>query len=383
ALVAFALARIIAKKTRRILNRETALQLGVFALVSLLLFAGLRLDLYGYERRVPDASRVSSVVLSPPIPVLDAIIRFGEGYTFREAANIEAVTAFHRRVTENRAALRAVLASPYAYGPAYVYNTTLRYAFSGAGSSLSRSYGKLPADFCKEDASLRALVESEEFRAQNSFENPAIGKIESISVSENIIGMESIVLSSDAYDGLTDAVDRDLRLLDYDRFFDLTQPLAVIDVSSRVDDDSRWFSLSVSPRFANTVAWLSENGYYDRLTAWRDSVKSIRLVHYTATRDPADRFRRIGSEEEIAVFRDPESIRAALEGAESDAWDQNDVYRLYFSLGPDTYFGGAEGVYGGPETADDKVIHGQERVLFLNPGNPALDALLAAAGRQR
>jgi hypothetical protein len=262
-------------------------------------------------------------------------------------------------------------------------NVRLRYATTDGASLMSRNYDRLPADFIKEDASLRALVESEEFRAQNSFANPAIGKPESITL-ENGFGAFSLTLSSDEYKGLTDAVDADLRTLRYERLFDLTQPIAQIgvqyggrDVAN--DNNSRWFSLNIPSYYENTVAWLAEHGYYDRLTAWIDAVKSIRLVHYTDTTAPGDRAPG-GKEEEIAVFRDPALIRAALEQAETGVWDAKDHWRLDFSVAGDALGDtAAEAGYAGDEALAQ--YYSSVRTLYLRAGNSMLATLLAAADR--
>ncbi|MDR2295916.1 MAG: hypothetical protein LBD95_03875, partial [Clostridiales Family XIII bacterium] len=304
ALVAFALARIIVKKSPRIWNRETGLQFGAFALIALVLFAGLRFDLFGYERRVPAASGVEAFTISLPAGQYSAIVRVNDGnYSFRDAANIEAVTALHSRIAENRNALRDTEVSS---GDRNFF-VNLHYTLP-RGASMSRQW-RLPADFCAEDASLRALVESEEFRAQNSLQNPAIKRITGIGLTDGAANETYIALSSDEFDGLTAAVNADLRRFTYDRLFDLTVALAILDIQY-IDEEQRDRSLTllIPADFTSTVAWLSDRGYYDRLTAWRADVRSIRLTQWGDA-----------GEEEIAVFRDPALIEAALERMEYEA----------------------------------------------------------------
>jgi ABC-2 type transport system permease protein len=377
AVVAFALARIIVKRTPRIWNRETALQFGAFALVALLLFVGLRLDLYGYERRVPAAAGVESVAISVPSRNYNAIVRpesSGNTYTFRDASNIEAVTVFHSRVAENRDAFRQ---SSLSTANSNLY-MRLRYALP-RGASMSRTWA-LPADFLSADASLRALVESEEFRAQNSLSNPAIKRITEIALTEGVSGLD-LRLSSDEFDGFAAAVNADLRRCTYEQLFDLRYPLATLQISYLDEKDrpeeqlyrSLWLSIPADAE--NTVAWLRDRGYYDRFTAWRADVRSIRLTHVGAGFE--------FEEEEIAVIRDPALIRAALEQMETDRRDWGEEYwMLEFSTSAD---GGASG----GEAADlpqaefyDSGPYNRQHSFYLNPGNPALDMLLEAVGRE-
>jgi ABC-2 type transport system permease protein len=377
AVVAFALARIIVKKSRRILTRETGLQFGVFALAALLLFLGLRLDLYGYERRVPAVTGVESVALNIPYAGNLKIVQgnAADFYVFSDEANIEAITAFHRQVAANRAELKNGASW---YRRTAFHSVQLSYELSGRDRPMSRNW-PLPLDFCAGDAYLRSVVESEEFRRQNSLTNPKLGTMDRVILSSPLTDM-SITLSSDEFPGIAAAINEDLRSLTYEQLFDLTNPIAVIDVSYKGDGSEgdtfawRWFNLSVSQEFEHTLAWLAARGYYDRLAAWRDSVRSISLtrhegiLEYEGALAPVPDW-TLGQPREIAVFRDPELIRAALELSETAILDNGDYYALYFAVPPP-----------GAEDALGEEFY-NEHVLYLNPGNPALDLLLAAAGK--
>jgi hypothetical protein len=203
------------------------------------------------------------------------------------------------------------------------------------------------------------------------------------------------VLSSDAFDAFVSAVNADLRLFKYEGLFDNAVPLAQMGIRYQNEGDSdsyKYLPLSIPYDFANTVAWLSANGYYDRLTAWRASVRSLRLNHVTRTKG------RSGYEEsveEVAVLRDPALIRAALDGAERMILDSKDHWSLIFSMPPaeavvsdgagEASNGAAEAsaAVGEPEAAFSEYANPEnEIVLHMNPGNPALDALLAALGEE-
>jgi hypothetical protein len=243
----------------------------------------------------------------------------------------------------------------------------------------------LPIDFCAEDASLRALAESEEFRAQNSLSNPALGRVMGITFSDN--GFQTgFTLSSDDFDGFISAVDADMRLCGYEQFFDLTQPLARIDVNYLAGEggdniDYNYVYLSIPESFAHTVAWLSERGYYDRLTAWRASVQSIRLTHGTRLAEGGAYAEY--AEEEVAVFRDPALIRAALEQMEVAADNADEYWLLSFELPTEEGNGAGDaaiypaGDYPAGDAYDAVAPAAPAHTFYLNPGNPALEMLLA------
>jgi ABC-2 type transport system permease protein len=366
ALVFFALARIIVKKSPRIWNRETGVQFGAFALIALILFAGLRLDLFGYERRVPAAAGVAEIAMRVPTANYNAIVRpnYDAEYSFRDAASIEAVTAFHRRVAENRNTLRGSELNSEDRNS----RVTLRYT-SARGAAGSRAW-TLPTDFLAEDASLRTLVESEEFRAQNSLSNPAIGQITDIHLRDEINYQTDITLSSAEFAGFTAAVNADLRRFDADMLFDPVLPLATINMrylapdaehftSVQHDQIDRSLTLSVSADFENTVAWLSERGYYDKLTAWRAQVRSIRLMRMDGSGDA-----------ESFAFEDPALIETALNHLETAPLHRDDAWRIEFSLSP---------VFVAADGTQSPAYDAGEHAFYLNPGNPALDMLLEAA----
>ena len=369
AIVFFALARIIVKKSPRIWNRETGLQFGAFARITLILFAGLRFDLFGYERRVPAAA--SEIAMSVPSVSYNAIVRlnYDNAYIFRDAVSIEAVMAFHKRVAESRNALRGNTLNTRELNR----NVNLRYTLP-RGGVMSRSWA-LPADFLAEDASLRALVESEEFRAQNSLSNPAIGRITGILLEDAMGNYESITLSSAEFDGFVAAVNADLRRFDASRLFDTALPLARLSMryldaehftSVQHEQNDRSLTLSIPADFESTVAWLSDKGYYDKLTAWRARVRSIRLAHESG-----------GSAEGI-VFEEPALIDAALRHLETEALHWDDAWNLQFSPSPDDTGAGNDAAFGAQNPAYDVHVF----TFYLNPGNPALDMMLEAAGKR-
>ncbi|MDR2296294.1 MAG: hypothetical protein LBD95_05795, partial [Clostridiales Family XIII bacterium] len=82
-------------------------------------------------------------------------------------------------------------------------------------------------------------------------------------------------------------------------------------------------------------------------------------------------------EEEIAVFRDPALIEAALERMEYEALTWEGRRSLHLSVASD----GENASYDGAADMDPHAV-AREYTFYLNPGNPALDMLLEAAGKR-
>jgi hypothetical protein len=96
------------------------------------------------------------------------------------------------------------------------------------------------------------------------------------------------------------------------------------------------------------------------------------------------------NETEIAVFRDPGLIRAAVEGADAVTLNQDEYYLLRFNIGPETPAeSGYDGEGNGAPPPDVPVgayypeEYREEYTLRMNPGNPTLEMLLAAVDGAR
>ncbi|MDR0424828.1 MAG: hypothetical protein LBH39_05165 [Clostridiales Family XIII bacterium] len=369
AVITMLITRIILKKSPRIWNRETAVQFGVFAAVVLVLLLSLRLDLFGYERRIPAGERIASATLNIPTPgypgeIVQPYTYSGAGfYTFSEPENIAAITAFHRNITDRRHEPRNI----WPYYEAYS-RLNLQYSQPGIFGGVSRSW-RLPLGFFAQDENLRRLVESDEFRAQNSLDNPKLGTLRQISI-RGYADSEQIALSSYEFDGFKAAVNADLRLLPAERIFSTRVPFCMLylefqqQAEGRANIPNGQISIGITADFKNTVEWLADSGYYELITGWIGAIDSIQLVHVVDD-----------VQESVGFFSDPYLIRMAVDYGENMLVDG----REYYIVAPTASSGLPDGWHG---ITDDLPMPAPAVMpdWYLSPGNPALKALLAATG---
>ena len=92
-------AEMLMKKSFRVFSRKNWAGLGLCGLIIVALMLGMRFDLFGYEKRVPDAERVKEVYLSAN----------GENALLTEPENIAAALAIHRDVIAHKAEIEDTL----------------------------------------------------------------------------------------------------------------------------------------------------------------------------------------------------------------------------------------------------------------------------------
>ena len=99
-LVGYYVAEMLLQKSFRVFKKSLKGALG-YALVMLLLFVGIRLDLVGFERRVPDPAQVESVELTGFYTGTNDTAASRHG-TFRTAEELEAFAEIHQAILNHR-----------------------------------------------------------------------------------------------------------------------------------------------------------------------------------------------------------------------------------------------------------------------------------------
>jgi ABC-2 type transport system permease protein len=157
----FFVARMIVKKTLRVWNKASFKQFGIFAAIALLLLADLKTDAYGFERRVPKASKVKSVTVNLSYVLRESAVNILKSeYVFKDKDAIDAVISMHDMLVANRDELRE--SSHYEY---FAIDYDLP-----SGGRLSRTW-QVDLEVIKNDYGLAALLDTDEFKAQNRLRN--------------------------------------------------------------------------------------------------------------------------------------------------------------------------------------------------------------------
>ena len=147
--IGFVLGQMISLKTFHLFSRKTLRNLIIFAVLMALIIGCFALDVFGFEKKVPDPQNVQSVSVEG--------IWTGSGYravTFKTEPSIENVAAFHREILEQRPD------EEYEIMPARHSHFTLRYDLKN-GTKLTRQYS-VESEFVARCESFTKLLQSEE-----------------------------------------------------------------------------------------------------------------------------------------------------------------------------------------------------------------------------
>jgi ABC-2 type transport system permease protein len=320
--IAFMLARMVVKQTIHVWNKKTGAQLGISALVAALLFAVVKFDLTGFERRIPAVEEVESVSVELRGFNTFSLVRDFDQYEFSDPKNLEHIRAFQQRIVDNRSDLRHI--KGYA---AFEVEWKLN---SGA---LARRSWPLPYSIYKNDSDIEAILESDEFRKQN-----VLKEVESVEL-RSFIG-NNFLLSPEEIESFVSAMNKDLETLSGKDFLAWRTPIAHVFAEPRFN-----VFLGVEPGDENAVAWLKDNGYYDKVYGWTDRVNKIVLRKMSQEGE-------LLPEPEIAIT-DPAEIKEAIAYSEAGRYEDLEYYKMELHVGEDVYWSS----------------------LHLNPGNPYLEKI--------
>ena len=111
--VGYVASDMLLKKTFRVFKRGLRGWL-VFSAVTAVLVLAVRLDLFGYERRVPEAAEVSRVYIGSYInpPTDGGVPTYYYGMSFDDSGRIARVTALHSDIVAGKAAIQRYQATP-------------------------------------------------------------------------------------------------------------------------------------------------------------------------------------------------------------------------------------------------------------------------------
>ena len=363
AVLFFLLGRMIAQKTLRVFDRETARSLGVYLLCALVFVLAFTLDFTGFEKRLPQTERINGVTLSHLQNggvFTTSPLNLDEPPVLTTPANIQRVRTFHQNILNNRPETEA---TPY---PRYTYNTQskITYYLNGAFDmyrQYSISYGQL-----RDDPELAAIFESEEYKAQFSFSEIELWDVTSMDVF-NQARKATITGRSNMLEILA-CLDRDFQAQRYAEAISMRNPYAYLTLSYRTPNAKTVRQITIPRSYRQTIAWLNENGYGQQIEITPEMLTSITVYkrgeanqttgeYYSPP--PASRFEYGGGYQQVGTTQtveitDKEQIAIILDTAETNVYSR-EYYEISASFPPEiaTEYGYRSNYYFNEETAPD------------------------------
>lgn len=296
ALIFFLIGRMIVTKTPRIFNLATLKTFGLYCLIAVLFFTALQLDLTGFEKRIPAASRVDEVVMDNTLltggdrfnsgPYMESYAyqqygnyRYGSSFRLKTPENIQAVIQLHRDILDQRDAIENPKVNALSHTVGFHYNPD---SLTGAERQYSVPYAML-----KDSPCMKTIYESAEFKDMYSLKNLTYEQLRSVNLSNPAgIGSGAMIFNKKDIQELFRVMDQDFAAETFEEAINLKWPAVVVNIqytvrnpeTGRITDQGT--TATISMEYTNTLAWLKEKGFSTDLLLNEETISRIELYHY-------------------------------------------------------------------------------------------------------
>ncbi len=267
-LLAYIIVQMITNKTFKVLNTYKG-YLG-FALVMVILLLGVKVDIFGYQNKVPAPESVVEVYFGNNIyywenrnnPEYKSNDENQNIFTTQE--NIKGITTFHKAIVQQRP-------KDNKYNGNY-----LIYKLKN-GSEIRRYYDYDKAEF---EELLSPVYKSEEY-LQNRYPilKQTAEDIKYIEIrNERVDGKSTIVSDKDMLAQLQSSISKDVLNLKYSDIisnpYDRTITIAI------KDKDNKVIEYKYGSSYHNTKEFLQKNGLLEKIMLTTDEIASTQLINY-------------------------------------------------------------------------------------------------------
>ena len=163
--IGYIFGQMIVNKTTKIFNAQSLKAGVVYALAIVLLVGAVKLDVFGYEKRVPQASSVKNARLYS-WTVVNYSADAGD-FSFKKPENIALLTAFHQEIVNNKDNFKSSESRYQSFGNERTEWVTIEYELGGR-LHMGREY-RVNAGFLRRSEALKALWECDESVAARNF----------------------------------------------------------------------------------------------------------------------------------------------------------------------------------------------------------------------
>ncbi|MDS1030152.1 DUF6449 domain-containing protein [Bacillota bacterium LX-D] len=280
-LFGYFIAEMIIKKSVRVLNSSKGYVL--FCLVILILFLGIKFDILGYERRMPELSEVKSIYFADNFYSLQDQ-RLTKQETYVQPDNIANIYAFHKALIQDKNENGILGKGESRKNVVFVYQLQ-------NGKKLTRGYSFLQGKYADY---FKPIEESEEYKkARYDVLNINFMDVEKITISPEMnSSKQAIVLKPEEIKEAIEMLKKDIHAQTYEQMHNGIKPWASINFLIAEDKLGKYFknngetherSLSASweKSYRNFALWLQKKGYLKEARILPAEVSYISVEEYT------------------------------------------------------------------------------------------------------
>ncbi|MDD4565683.1 MAG: hypothetical protein PHE79_09465 [Eubacteriales bacterium] len=347
----FIIGQMIVKKTPRVYNLESLKSLVIYGLIAVLFILGLKFDVTGFEKRVPDPANVRSITIESYFDQANNFNFFNNNYLIRhpiykssdeegefrmkDPENIKAVTKLHRSLTENKERL-INLQDIYASNVLLTYDPDSTFPMSRRYQIDYNSYRNSPE--------FKQIYESKEFKEFFAPGNLNYETLTQIYINSEIPSETVEIKNQAEMQEFMDCLDRDFKAQTFEDMTSLKHKYATVDIDFKYKNKNSdtpeklletVVSYTVTDNYKNTIQWLEEHGYKNRFIHNVSDVEYIELFHNVHKDYKNDLYPgtipNVTSESETVEVKslkitDPVKIQELLNSYESMNINYNDYY---------------------------------------------------------
>ena len=266
-IIFFIIGQMIVTKSTRIFNKEGLRNFLIYGVIAFLFIVSLNVDATGFERRVPNPENVKSGTLTNNFYSGHSPYWYDkEKNQLKTAENIQALTAFHKSVLENRSRFEQKDAKRYTNSIYLSYDT-------GGLLNMNRDY-RVDYDFIANNTYLAQIFESLEYKMMNSLYGMGVEDYKEIQLyTDYYIDDDNPVINKP--NELIACMEKDFRAMTYKEKISLKQKYATAEITYTYQGENVVgnklekgdLRFEITRTCSNTISWLKDHGYSLGLTA--------------------------------------------------------------------------------------------------------------------
>ncbi|NCB03818.1 MAG: hypothetical protein EOM67_16925, partial [Spirochaetia bacterium] len=304
---------------------------------------GLNIDASGFEKRVPDASKLDSVQVEGH-NISGFLTYMNEPFIIKGADNIASITSFHKDIVANKKRFLNDETS---------YKLNLELEYRKGKSKPNRNY-TLDYNFFLNSPDMKVLYESKEYKDHIS--PLELNEDGFSSITLYFLGNKgySEISVNQAAQELLKAYEKDLRAMTFEEIMTAKRQDATLAVSyykkrivrGKEEEFHNTMEYLITSNCSNTIKWMKDNGYWDGHLLTAKDIESVTI--YKTPIDPAS-WDNYSSEKNSNNFvievRDKEKIQKLIDNADRFIIDDTSGYygnvRLSYPQNPDSSYNNA------------------------------------------
>ncbi|WP_432662828.1 DUF6449 domain-containing protein [Wukongibacter baidiensis] len=303
----------------------------VYLIVIGIVIIGIKVDLLGYERRIPDQDQIKKIYF-------DNLQRSGKGIVERES--IESVIAIHRMIIDNKKdIIKAEFKAQNQRNYSEITYITIGYLYDN-GKKVSRRY-RVPKSLLANNAPTKQLYESKEYKeiSNKLLLDLDLEKVNTVNISGRRSEKRKIISDKDEIKELFEVLRKEVLEEPYESMIDRNE-WATIEFDTNSDAYDYGFSLYLADNmqqdvhvafkraYSNLEKWFIQKGYLKDIRILPEEIEYI--VIQKANKDYSDSYSSddieqdliIGNSERVEI-KDKQIIEEILRTTDTSTFSNN------------------------------------------------------------